>query len=247
MTNVGVDKLTSLVKQQLIDKAIDDLGGDISKASMFDFDGHVYLKYDVGYSHNYVLCHPKSYSVTEGLCFCTIEEFEQRKKEREMEKDWLYVGAFVERPDGFIDEVIRITEDNGVLLKNCYKYYCRTELKPFVGWYDYTNQKNVAVPPVDTECEYSLNDGRNWYKCKVVSHNKLVLHCPHIEEDDHSGLQIFKENKTIFRPLDWDKLSKRKQVIEKAIEVINNTQFINIPECAKALYDAGMLKLPEDK
>lgn len=71
-------------KTELIDKAIDDLGGDISNAGLYGLDGNIYLSYHGG---RYVLCHKSSTSYYAGKYFCTIEEFEQRKKEREMEKN----------------------------------------------------------------------------------------------------------------------------------------------------------------
>lgn len=108
-------------------------------------------------------------------------------------------------------------------------------------WWDYENGVSCGVPPVDTECEYSLNNGRLWYKCEVISQHKLVLHCPHLENDDWNGLQVVGENEKVsFRPLDWEKLSKRKQVVNKALDVF--AKGFTDRGGMLALYDAGMLK-----
>ena len=81
--------MASLSKVEMIDQAIKDLGGDISKVTFYGCEGHTYLKATNSYAGGYALCHYNSSSVTDGLCFCTIEEFEQRKKElKQMSKGW---------------------------------------------------------------------------------------------------------------------------------------------------------------
>lgn len=53
------------------------------------------------------------------------------------------------------------------------------------------NQKteNVSdwLPPIGTKCLYSLGDSDCWYECTIISHNKLVICCPHIAADCDSG------------------------------------------------------------
>jgi hypothetical protein len=189
-------------KTELIDKAIDDLGGDISNAN---YHGRGYNNLWRNGS-NYCLAADDSIAHIKGDTFCTIEEFEQRKKEREMKK-------------------------NGD-----------------TGWYDYDKERNTSLPPIDTVCEYTLSDGRTWYKCKVISHNNLVLDCPHLESMDNNGLQVLRTdaNTVKFRPLDWDKLSERKHVVEKAQSYMNR-DYYSYMDIIETLYDAGMLKLPESK
>lgn len=191
-------------KTELIDKAIDDLGGDISNVNNGDVCNYNYLwKNRLGYW----LAGEKSIVHNNNEYFYTIEEFEQRKKEREMEKNG----------------------DNN-------------------HWYDYDKERNTSLPPVDTVCEYTLSDGRTWYKCKVISHNNLVLDCPHLESMDNNGLQVLRADADTvkFRPLDWDKLSKRKHVVDTAANVLGSVMFITPQHAVEKLYDAGMLKLPEE-
>lgn len=234
-------------KTELIDKAIKDLGGDISKVSLYGWEGHTHLKSVGGY---YVLCHHNSTSVQDGLTFCTIEEFEQRKKERELmnkQDDWLYVGAFVVRPDGFVDEVVGVSKDNGVRLKCSFRHYCRSELKPFKSeeakteWYDYENQNALALPPigeiVDVVETPDMVYGYGETKCEVVAH---VRDCAVIQLS--FGLGCFA--KQALRPLDWDKLSKRKHLVSKALDVF--AQGLSDKDGMLALYDAGYLKSPEE-
>ena len=73
-------------------------------------------------------------------------------------------------------------------------------------WYDYNLRIAMALPPVGTQCEYTLT-GNSWYKCSIVSHNNLVIACPHIAEidDNGNGLQVVHPDAVSFRPLNWDR------------------------------------------
>ena len=233
-----------MTKTEKIDKAIKDLGGDIIKATFYGYEGHTHLKVSKAYTGGYVLCHYNSSSVTDGLCFCTIEEFEQRKKELEQmskQDDWLYVGAFVVRPDGFVDEVVSVSEDNGVRLKCSFQHYCRSQLKLFKSeakteWYDYENQKALTLPPV----------GENTYCQLFDSISTLVKVVGHDAGDvvyKYAG-SYYSASISIFKPLDWDKLSKRKQAIAYAMEL--SPDWDKLEDIFGSLYDAGVLKLPEE-
>lgn len=188
-------------KTELIDKAIDDLDGDISTAMYHDWKGHAHLKYSNGY---YRLCHYNSSSVVDGLCFCTIEEFEQRKKEREMEK----------------------------IINN-------------TNWYDYEQQRIISKPPINSKVLYDD------YKKGLIEVIILGYH-PNPDNDAvwSQAIHSFGDDTNYstdsvynFRPLDWDKLSKRKQAITYAMELIPARG--SFEEILGLLYDAGVLKLPE--
>lgn len=108
-------------------------------------------------------------------------------------------------------------------------------------WWDYENGVSCGVPPVDTECEYSLNEGRSWYKCKVISQHKLVLHCPHLENDDWNGLQVIGENDEIsFRPLDYK--TPKQVVVENALKHSSPSE--TFEEYTERLYENGLLRNP---
>ncbi len=72
------------------------------------------------------------------------------------------------------------------------------------AWYDYEQCKTTSLPPIGCECEYTLS-GNSWFKCSIVSQNKLVISCPHIAEmdDNGNGLQVIHPESVQFRPLDW--------------------------------------------
>lgn len=72
------------------------------------------------------------------------------------------------------------------------------------SWYDYENNVAHSLPPVGECCEYTLT-GNSWFKCSIVSQNKLVISCPHIAEmdDNGNGLQVIHPESVQFRPLDW--------------------------------------------
>ena len=109
-------------------------------------------------------------------------------------------------------------------------------------WWDYEKGVAVGLPPVDTECEYSLSNGRTWYKCKVISQYKLVLHCPHLENDDWNGLQVIGENeKVMFRPLDYK--TPKQIAVDKALDLA--AQNMSFEVYTERLYEAGLLRNPE--
>lgn len=112
-------------------------------------------------------------------------------------------------------------------------------------WWDYEKECAVGLPDVDTECEYSLSNGRTWYKCKIISHNKLVLDCPHIEDENGNGLQIVNKNAVMFRPLDYK--TKKQVIVDKTFEAI--FKYITaggdlklVRETIELLHDIGLLK-----
>jgi hypothetical protein len=56
-------------------------------------------------------------------------------------------------------------------------------------------------PPIGTKCKYSLNGANSWWDCEIISHNRLVILCPHLKMDGDSGLQIVGETNTVrFKP-----------------------------------------------
>jgi hypothetical protein len=184
-------------KIELIDKAIDDLDGDISKVQFYNCQYHSYLKYDTTYAYNYVLCHKDSFSVTDCLCFCTIEEFEQRKKEREL-----------------------------------------------MNWFDYENQKMLKSPPVGEIVLVRMDSGKE-YRAKVleITHNtdrEIFIVRVFNGVVEGVGDLVYKDKA---KPLDWDKLSKRKQAIAYAMEL--SPDWAKLEDIFGSLYDAGVLKSPE--
>lgn len=192
MTNVGVDKLNSLAKQQLIDKAIDDLGGVFKPVGHYHCIGR-YGLHDIKFSLFYK---------SDDNYICTREEFEQRKKEREMEQN---------------------------------------------NWYNYELQQVTGKPPINSKVLYDD------YKKGLIEVIILGYH-PNVDSDAiwSQAIGSFGDDTNYstdslyhFRPLDWDKLSKRKEVASKALDIF--AQGLSDRDGMLFLYDVGMLKLPEDK
>jgi hypothetical protein len=96
-----------------------------------------------------------------------------------------------------------------------------------------------GLPPVGTVCEYKLGNG-NWFKCEIISHNRLVIKCPHLETDNGEGLQILGNHEAIFRPIQSD----RDRAIEEMLKVKETIYGGNDMERRQmaALYDAGYRK-----
>lgn len=97
------------------------------------------------------------------------------------------------------------------------------------------------LPPVGIECEYKL--GHFWKHCKVKGDafdygHRIVL--VQIGE----GCKTTGESKW-FRPIK----SEREKAIEAALEFTKDTVFVehSVKKLATIWYDAGMLRLPEDK
>lgn len=107
-------------------------------------------------------------------------------------------------------------------------------------WWDYEKGCAVGLPPVDTECEYSLNEGRTWWKCTVISQHRLVLQCPHLENDDWNALQVIGKNEKVeFRPLDYK--TPKQIAVDKAFSCLS--EFRSAEQVLGELYDKGMLQV----
>ena len=100
------------------------------------------------------------------------------------------------------------------------------------------------LPPVGVECEY-LGCSKKWDKCKIVFTSEYVV----VIEGAGTLNELVQ---VAFNFGDWPKFRPIKTDKEKAIEAalsvmstktISNTQRKTINK----LYDAGLLRLPEDK
>lgn len=190
-------------KTEMIDKAIKDLGGDISKAGFHGWEGHTYLKATNGYAGRYALCHYNSSSVTDGLTFCTIEEFEQRKKELEQMNK---------------------------------------------GWYDYENQKMLKSPPVGEVVLVNMESGERKAKVLEITNNHhSEIFVVRVFNSSIEGIGDLRY-KDKAKPLDWDKLSAKKKLIEEVSALIyqNACCSFDVEEAVEKLYELGYLKLQEN-
>lgn len=91
------------------------------------------------------------------------------------------------------------------------------------NWYDYDKQAARALPPIGENCQYTLT-GNSWFDCVIVSHNKLVINCPHLAEDNENGngLQCVNPNDIEFRPIDWDKNSEQQALSAEVVYHLSN-------------------------
>lgn len=111
-----------------------------------------------------------------------------------------------------------------------------------INQYDYGQRISFKLPPVGTRVNIvtftDMRYGEGETNCEVVSHFE---NCAIVRMS--FGLGCFV--KEALQPLDWDKLSKRKQAITYAMEL--SPDWFGLDEVFGVLYDVGMLKLPEDK
>jgi hypothetical protein len=122
------------------------------------------------------------------------------------------------------------------------------------SWYDYANQKALRLPPLDYECEYSYSTFLGWKKCKYIGVNsfdsKKYAVIFDFESADYENPRICKILE--FRPLDWNRKAEagRRQLVDAAILKLasfSQIDFDSWEDILTKLYDAGFLRMPEDK
>jgi hypothetical protein len=158
---------------------------------------------------------------------CSREEFQQRAREL-----------------GYLDEYFAVQGIDQQKIKNTLISDIAEQ-----GWYDYETQKALRLPPVGAECLTWFDDGKEcWQKCKVLALSPY--------EQDHMAVSLIGryDRKLIwsqdFKPLDWNR--KKYEAIEAASKCFqahcmhdySGQPFL---DGLAGLYDAGFLRMPEDK
>jgi len=109
------------------------------------------------------------------------------------------------------------------------------------NWYDYDNQKAIALPPVGVECEflYRFGSSEKWSRGQI----RYVGVDLFVEYDGNEEKAHFMENAS-FRPLDHNRKAEaeKKRVVDAAFAAL--TEFRTANQVLGELYDAGYLKLP---
>ena len=61
----------------------------------------------------------------------------------------------------------------------------------------------TQIPPVGTKCLYSVIEQGNWFECEVVSQDRPVIYCPHLDDNDgdNNGFQIMDGLRVWYKPL----------------------------------------------
>jgi hypothetical protein len=93
----------------------------------------------------------------------------------------------------------------------------------------------TGLPPVGCECEYSLNSGRTWFKCKIdyiLGTQGLIMLADVFEGGQWVSFHEY-DDKLKFRPL--------RTEAERAIDEMVRLSGVSIG-AAKILYDAGYRK-----
>lgn len=110
-------------------------------------------------------------------------------------------------------------------------------------WYDYDNQKAIALPPVGVECE--VNSSIGWVECSILAMGSCK----------DNGSTLFWQAKhdcgayysvSKFRPLDHNRKAEaeKKRVVDAAMAMAVDTHMLE--DILGSLYDAGYLKLPAE-
>lgn len=116
-------------------------------------------------------------------------------------------------------------------------------------WYDYDNQKAIALPPVGEQCEWKGLNGGFWVECEVIDkyrESEMVVF--NTGKYRNCRYEILDIKSAMFRPLDHNRKAEaeKKRVVEAAYTSYDNHTGSEL-ERFYALYDAGYLKLPSTK
>ncbi|MFW6823635.1 hypothetical protein ACM7TL_17215, partial [Enterobacter hormaechei] len=95
-----------------------------------------------------------------------------------------------------------------------------------------------GVPPVGTECEYSLNAGRTWFKCKidyVLGTQGLIMLADVYEGGQFVGFAEY-DGKLKFRPIRSEADKKKEEAVFAIAELCR--QSASNGHSAELIYDA---------
>ena len=114
------------------------------------------------------------------------------------------------------------------------------------GWYDYTNQKALRLPPVGVECE--MLTGGEWKLITMIGVDGEFAVVKYFDDNTYNGHSVHPK---FYRPLDHETRkaeAERKRVVDAVFEFTydEDKDYPTWNELA-ALYDAGFLRMPEDK
>ncbi len=269
--------------QELIDKAVHALSGDYKKSSkgMGFCDSFLWHIGDGRY---------QGLSGQSGFCgefICTKEEFQQRASELgyingyrwgieynpsdkapNLPKDTLIVWTDGTRSTqttcygmNWVGvKSFRITDQRYKPADTSYLDNESSSLDNSDEWYDYDNQKAIALPPVGVECEYMQSvERKEFARCVIlaVNGNAFAFSIDGLTNTIFTG----NSNTHTLRPLDHDRKAEaeKNRVVDKLkhdvyLHAINNCEGISMRQSTgetlaasviEYLYDAGYLKLPE--
>ena len=112
-------------------------------------------------------------------------------------------------------------------------------------WYDYDNQKAIALPPVGVECEFLYRFGsfEKWPRGQI----RYVGVDLFVEYDGNEEKAHFMENAS-FRPLDHNRKAEaeKKRVVDAAYDEAITAGCVDFGQWLGHLYDKGYLKLPTE-
>jgi hypothetical protein len=115
-------------------------------------------------------------------------------------------------------------------------------------WYDYEQQKAIALPPVGVECEVAEPIHNSGDRVKILFHDDGNAIARYLSGDELGSLAEFLPIE--LRPLDHatrkDNI-ERKRVVDAAVKSIGYDQLSEtsvLYECINRMYDKGFLKLP---
>jgi hypothetical protein len=114
----------------------------------------------------------------------------------------------------------------------------RADLFSFIAQREPVAERVDGLPPVGEECEYSLNGGSTWWKCKIdyiVGTQGLVMLCDTFEGIQYVNFHSYG-SALKFRPLRTEADKKRYSAIEALFEVLDAG--VSTSQDAIDIYDA---------
>jgi hypothetical protein len=114
------------------------------------------------------------------------------------------------------------------------------------SWYCYETQKALRLPPVGIDVEYQEKSSK-WTKCKIVFLSDYVVVINGLSAGEDVQIAFNYGDWPEFRPLDFNRKAEaeRKRVVSSALAAANDEH--KLEDILTSLYNAGFLRMPEDK
>lgn len=153
-------------------------------------------------------------------------------------------GDFTWSHDGFGGDIIAYRLHDQSINSRANDDRLEQDLNECIGQDVAAEWDGEGLPPVGVECEYSLNSGRTWFKCKIdyiLGTQGLVMLADVFEGGQWVSFHEY-DGKLKFRPLRTEAEKAREADIKAMLRVVTNYNKTDVINAIEQLYDAGYRK-----
>lgn len=153
-------------------------------------------------------------------------------------------GDFTWSHDGIDGDIIAYRVHNPEIKSRANDDRLEQDLNECIGQGVTTEWDGEGFPPVGVECEYSLNSGRTWFKCKIdyiLGTQGLIMLADVFEGGQWVSFHEY-DGKLKFRPLRTEAEKAREADIKAMLRVVTNYNKTDVIHAIEQLYDAGYRK-----